>query len=71
MGRTIDDIATELSVDRPTAGALLRVLRHLGVAQFRGERPSVSGYGKGAHVYDVKPGAAQAAFDLIFKLEPR
>lgn len=70
MGRTIDDIATELSMDRTTAEALLRVLRFLRVVQFRGERPSARGYGKGPHVYTVTAGAAQSAADLVAKLEP-
>lgn len=69
MARTIDEIAEELTLDRPAAEGLIAFLRCLDLVKFRGERPSPSGRGKGAHVYDVVSGAAREAANQIRRLE--
>lgn len=67
--RTVDEIATALSVERAAADGLVKFLLHLGLAKFCGERPSPSGRGKGAHVYEIKAGAGKAVAERIGRIE--
>lgn len=69
MRRTIDELATELAVDRPAAKGLIDFLEAKKLALFRGERPSPTGRGKGPHVYEIKDGAGEAAAKMIRKVE--
>lgn len=69
MRRTIDELATELGVDRPAAKGLIDYLVAVKLAVFRGERPSPTGRGKGPHVFEVKDGAGEAAAKMIKKVE--
>jgi len=69
MKRTIDEIATELDVDRTAADGLVKFLTALDLARFRGERPSPSGRGKGAHVYEITSGAGKEVAKMIQKVE--
>lgn len=67
MRRTVDEIAAELSIERPAADGLVRFLLANKLAEFKGERPSQRG--KGAHVYTIKDGAGEAVAAKIRKLE--
>lgn len=69
MRRTADEMAELLEIDRDAMDGLLKYLRILGLAKFRGERPSPSGKGKGAHVYEVVGGAGKIVAADLRKLE--
>jgi predicted ArsR family transcriptional regulator len=67
--RTIPEIAQVLDLPKEAAVGLVKFLGALGLASFRGERPSPTGRGKGAHVYQIAEGAGAAVADMIRKLE--
>lgn len=69
MRRTIDELAEVLGVDRPAAKGLIDYLLAVKLAFFRGERPSPTGRGKGAHVFEIKDGAGKFVAELIRKVE--
>lgn len=69
MLRTAQEIADELQIERPAADSLVRFLVAIGQARFRGERPSPTGRGKGAHLYEIDHGAGRAAAEMIAKVE--
>ena len=69
MKRTIIQIADDLNIDEKTAAGLVHFLLEKGLAKVRGERPSPSGRGKGAHVYEVSEGAGKQAGRIISRLE--
>ena len=69
MKRTLDEIADELDIDHAVSDGLIKFLIEKGLARFRGERPSPSGRGKGAHVYEVLDGAGKQAGRIIARLE--
>ncbi len=69
MRRTIDELAEVLRVDRPAAKGLIDYLLAVKLADFRGERPSPTGRGKGAHVFEIKDGAGDVAAKTIKKVE--
>ena len=69
MTRTLQEIADELGVPKDAADGLVKYLRATQQARFRGERPSPTGRGKGAYVYDVQRGAGEAVARAIAKLE--
>lgn len=67
--RTIDEIADMLKVRRDSAAGLVKFLVELDIARFRGERPSPSGRGKGAYVYDFPEGAGKQVGRIVTRLE--
>ncbi len=69
MRRTIDELAEVLRVDRPAAKGLIDYLIAVKLAVFRGERPSPTGRGKGAHVFEIKNGAGKMAAEMIGTIE--
>lgn len=69
MLRTAQEIADTLNIERPAADGLVRLLVALGQARFRGERPSPTGRGKGAYLYEIDHGAGAKAAEMIAKVE--
>jgi predicted ArsR family transcriptional regulator len=69
MTRTLSEIAEALSVPRDAADGLVKYLRAVDLARFRGQRPTPTGRGRGAHVYEVLPGAKVAVAAALEKLE--
>lgn len=67
--RTADEMAELLEIDRDAMDGLLKYLRVLGLAKFRGERPNPNGRGKGAHVYEIVGGAGKMVAADLRKLE--
>ncbi len=70
MKYTIVEIAEKLDIEEKAAEGLVHFL--IGVkpplAKFRGERPTTSGRGRGAFVYEVVQGAGALARPFIDKL---
>jgi predicted ArsR family transcriptional regulator len=54
---TVQEIAEKLNVTRAAADSLVKFLLAVGAAKYRGERPSTTGRGRGAKVYDVTDSA--------------
>jgi predicted ArsR family transcriptional regulator len=69
MKFTAQELADQLAVERPSADGLLRFLLDKKLAKYRGERPSPSGRGKGAHVYEIEHGAGDAVARIIKEAE--
>jgi predicted transcriptional regulator len=67
--RTVQEIADTLDTDKATADHLVKFLEAFGLVRFRGERPSPSGKGKGAYVYEVEEAAWKRAGEMIRRLE--
>lgn len=70
MKRTLDEIATDLDIERSAAdGLVVKFLMPLGLARFRGERPNPTGRGKGQHVYEIVDGAGKEVARRLGKVE--
>ena len=69
MTRTAQEIADVLEIPREAADGLLKYLLMTGLARFRGERPSLTGRGKGAHVYEIVPDLGKALATSVTRLE--
>jgi len=67
--RTTQEIADALGVPKEAAAGLVKFLQALDLAKFRGERPSPSGKGKGAHVYEIEDGAGDKVAEKVKELE--
>lgn len=69
MKMTVAEIADALGVNEKIADGVVKFLVVKGLAQFKGERPSPTGRGKGPHVYEVVAGASEGVAATIRLLE--